>query len=59
MENPFNVEKPVRPTFLTVLCILTFIGSGCTRKAAGISWRGGQEPCKGFSPEAEAVGGRP
>ncbi len=28
MENPFNVEKPVRPTFLTVLCILTFIGSG-------------------------------
>ena len=28
MENPFSVEKPVRPTFLTVLCILTFIGSG-------------------------------
>lgn len=28
MENPFNVEKPVRPTFLIVLCILTFIGSG-------------------------------
>ena len=28
MENPFGVERPVRPTFLTVLCILTFIGSG-------------------------------
>ena len=28
MENPFSVEKTVRPTFLTVLCILTFIGSG-------------------------------
>ncbi|HAP17837.1 MAG TPA: hypothetical protein DCR38_08780, partial [Butyricimonas virosa] len=28
MENPFSVEKPVRPAFLTVLCILTFIGSG-------------------------------
>lgn len=28
MENPFTTEKPVRPTFLTVLCILTFIGSG-------------------------------
>lgn len=27
MENPFN-DKPVRPTFITVLCILTFIGSG-------------------------------
>lgn len=27
MENPFNAEK-TRPTFLTVLCILTFIGSG-------------------------------
>lgn len=28
MENPFETEKLVRPTFLTVLCILTFIGSG-------------------------------
>ena len=28
MENPFSVEKTVRPTFLTVLCILTFVGSG-------------------------------
>ena len=28
MENPFSAERPVRPTFLTVLCILTFIGSG-------------------------------
>ena len=28
MENPFETEKAVRPTFLTVLCILTFIGSG-------------------------------
>ena len=28
MENPFETEKPVRPIFLTVLCILTFIGSG-------------------------------
>lgn len=28
MENPFTTEKPVRPTFLTVLCILSFIGSG-------------------------------
>ncbi len=27
MENPFKTEK-TRPTFLTVLCILTFIGSG-------------------------------
>jgi len=27
MENPFNTEK-TRPTFLTVLCILTFVGSG-------------------------------
>jgi hypothetical protein len=27
MENPFTTEK-TRPTFLTVLCILTFIGSG-------------------------------
>lgn len=27
MENPFATEK-TRPTFLTVLCILTFIGSG-------------------------------
>ena len=29
MENPFETEKSVRPTFLTVLCILSFIGSGC------------------------------
>lgn len=30
MENPFEEEKQVaaRPTFLTVLCILTFVGSG-------------------------------
>jgi len=28
MENPFRAEKSVQPTFLTVLCILTFIGSG-------------------------------
>lgn len=30
MENPFDVQvnKPQRPTFLVVLCILTFIGSG-------------------------------
>ena len=28
MENPFSAERPVRPTFLTVLCILTFIGCG-------------------------------
>ena len=28
MENPFSTGRPVRPTFLTVLCILTFIGSG-------------------------------
>lgn len=30
MENPFEVQqnKPQRPTFLLVLCILTFIGSG-------------------------------
>lgn len=30
MENPFQAEqqKFFRPTFLTVLCILTFIGSG-------------------------------
>lgn len=27
MENPFE-NKPKRPTFITVLCILTFIGSG-------------------------------
>lgn len=28
MENPFQENKLSRPTFLTVLCILTFIGSG-------------------------------
>lgn len=28
MENPFEENKMKRPTFLTVLCILTFIGSG-------------------------------
>lgn len=30
MENPFETQenKPQRPTFLLVLCILTFIGSG-------------------------------
>lgn len=28
MENPFQTERPVRSTLLTVLCILTFIGSG-------------------------------
>lgn len=29
MENPFEeINKPQRPTFLFVLCILTFIGSG-------------------------------
>lgn len=30
MENPFQTEQPKlsRPAFLTVLCILTFIGSG-------------------------------
>lgn len=28
MENPFQENKLTRPTFLTVLCILTFIGSG-------------------------------
>lgn len=30
MENPFEEQqnKPQRPTFLLVLCILTFIGSG-------------------------------
>lgn len=28
MENPFDEEKKMRPTLLTVLCILTFIGSG-------------------------------
>lgn len=30
MENPFDVQvnKPKRPAFLVVLCILTFIGSG-------------------------------
>lgn len=28
MENPFENNEEKRPTFLTVLCILTFIGSG-------------------------------
>ena len=28
MENPFEEKQMKRPTFLTVLCILTFIGSG-------------------------------
>lgn len=28
MENPFETNQLKRPTFLTVLCILTFIGSG-------------------------------
>ncbi|WP_294142740.1 hypothetical protein [uncultured Sanguibacteroides sp.] len=28
MENPFESSKPKRSTFLLVLCILTFIGSG-------------------------------
>lgn len=30
MENPFEEQqnKPLRPTFLLVVCILTFIGSG-------------------------------
>ena len=28
MENPFETSKPKRSAFLTVLCILTFIGSG-------------------------------
>lgn len=28
MENPFEEKQVKRPTFLTVLCILTFIGSG-------------------------------
>lgn len=28
MENPFETNKPMRSNFLTVLCILTFIGSG-------------------------------
>ncbi|MDR2129798.1 MAG: hypothetical protein LBP56_01290 [Odoribacteraceae bacterium] len=28
MENPFNEQPVKRTTFLTVLCILTFIGSG-------------------------------
>lgn len=27
-EQPAGAGKPARPTFLTVLCILTFIGSG-------------------------------
>ncbi len=30
MENPFEEKKIRRPDFLTVLCILTFIGSGWT-----------------------------
>lgn len=28
MENPFKENQNQRPTFLTVICILTFIGSG-------------------------------
>lgn len=28
--QPFGSEKPQRPTFLSVLCVLTFIGSGCS-----------------------------
>lgn len=28
MENPFEENKPQRPVLLTVICILTFIGSG-------------------------------
>lgn len=28
MENPFDESRLKRPTFLVVLCILTFIGSG-------------------------------
>lgn len=28
MENPFEEKQTQRPTFLIVLCILTFIGSG-------------------------------
>ena len=28
MENPFETNQLKRPTFLTVLCILTFIGRG-------------------------------
>ncbi len=36
MENPFKTEK-TRPTFLTVLCILTFIGSGLNLLSSLIS----------------------
>lgn len=28
MENPFQEQKPAKPTLLLVLCVLTFIGSG-------------------------------
>ncbi|MDR1273150.1 MAG: hypothetical protein LBK12_01245 [Odoribacteraceae bacterium] len=36
MKNPFE-EQPARSTFLTVLCVLTFIGSGLTVLSASFS----------------------
>lgn len=34
--QPCGSEKPQRPTFLSVLCVLTFIGSGCSALAMAV-----------------------
>jgi hypothetical protein len=62
--NTVNVEAKKRPTFLTVLCILTFIGSGLgvlsgliMLIAAGMSDTLSTIPFLGNAVEAASVGG--
>ena len=47
--DEFEAEQPLRPTLLTVLCILTFIGSGWAIISSAIAYSTAPEYVKIFS----------
>lgn len=52
-DNDFEVETKVRPSFLTILCILTFIGSGMSIISSVFAYKTAGDPNSMFSQIAK------
>lgn len=52
-DNDYEVETKVRPSFLTILCILTFIGSGMSIISSVFAYKTAGDPNSMFSQIAK------
>lgn len=59
MENPFEENVPQRPTMLSVLCILTFIGSGWSVLSGLFSLIGGGNSEQSMQTMYSMINGNP